>query len=91
MTKVENKKQLKIVKKSILIGCLCLFCVWIGFSLCACVTANVLNDAMDNAGDNVNSATTLFDEMQQHPENVSTVQLPFVVGDTESGDNTAGD
>ena len=38
-----------------------------------------------------NAATTLFDEMQQHPANVSTVQLPFVVGDTESGDNTAGD
>ena len=38
-----------------------------------------------------NAATTLFDEMQANPKAVSTVQLPFVVGDTESGDNTAGD
>jgi len=44
MIKVENKKQLEIVKKSILIGCLCLFCVWLGFGLCASMTANMLSD-----------------------------------------------
>jgi hypothetical protein len=58
MNNLTTQKNVKIVKNCVLLGAICLFCVWIGFSLCACVTANVLNDAMDNAGDDVNAATT---------------------------------
>ena len=89
MTKVDNKKTLENVKIGILIGCLALFCVWLGFTMGLTLSANMLDDVIEDT--DANAATNLANEMASHPESVSTVQLPFVVGDTESGDNTAGD
>lgn len=44
MNNLTTQKNVKIVKNCVLLGAICLFCAWLGFGLCASMTANMLSD-----------------------------------------------
>lgn len=43
MNNLTTQKNVKIVKNCVLLGAICLFCVWLGFGLCASMTASMLD------------------------------------------------